>query len=520
MSVQPARESKTRPPATTHSGKPISPLPLSLPKTTGSLCPECLAVIPATLEAVDGRVMMRKTCPGHGTYREVIFSDVNLYRKMEEWHFGDGRGFSNPAETGEGECPGRCGICGHHTGQTSLANVDLTSRCNLSCSVCFADADRAPYDLSFEQAVGILKTFRAQRPAPAFAVQFSGGEPTLHPRFLDIVSAARDLGFTHIQAATNGLKFAEGDFALRAREAGLQYLYLQFDGVTDDVYLKFRGRRLLDAKLEVLESARRAGLRVVFVPTIARGVNDHQIGDLFRLAFRYLDVVSGISFQPQSFIGRFPEADRLGNRFTLSDLAREFSLQTGVTHPVEDWFPLSSVTPLVRFAGGLAGKEFVNQACHPHCGLMSLLFVDPRGNAVPLTRFLDLFGLLKEVDRLAGTAQPVKGKTLSKLMALFAFQRYFDGGKAPEGLTFFRFLKTLDGFADKKYSWGAAHKGHTYKTFYVLGMHFMDVYNFDLARVSRCGVHYAGPDGKIYPFCTYNAGPVYRRRVEDGVAAP
>ncbi len=505
---------------TTLSGKTVQPLDFALPKRTLSLCPECLATIPAVLEAEDGRVMMRKSCPAHGTFSDVVFSDVELYLRMGEWYFGDGKGFSNPAEDPGGDCPERCGICGFHTCHTSLANVDLTSRCNMSCGVCFANANRAPFDLSFDQAVEILRRFRAQRPAPAFAVQFSGGEPTLHPRFLDIVSSARELGFSHIQVATNGLKFADADFAARAREAGLQYLYLQMDGVTDDVFLKFRGKALFETKLRIMESARRAGLRIVFVPTVARGVNDHQIGDLYRLAFRNLDLVSGISFQPLSFIGRRLEADRLKARFTLSDLAREFSLQTGVTHPVEDWFPLNSAGPLVRFAGAVSGTDFVNHACHPHCGLMTLLFVDDLGSAVPVTRFLDLLGLLKAVDRLTGTTGRMKANVLSRMKALHAFHRFFDGKKAPKGLNFYRFLKTLDGFADKKYSWGEEHKGHTYKTFYLLAMHFMDGYNFDLERVSRCGVHYAGPDGRIYPFCTYNAGPAYRNRVENGIANP
>ena len=129
-----------------------------------------------------------------------------------------------------------------------------------------------------------------------------------------------------------------------------------------------------------------------------------------------------------------------------------------------------------------------------------------------------LFRSLSEFDRLSGTAGRSGRKTLSGIRVLHAFHRYFDGRSAPEGLTFYRFLKTLDGFADKKYTWEERYRGYTYKTFYVLGMHFMDAYNFDLERVSRCGVHYAAPDGRIYPFCTYNSGPVFRRRAEDTVA--
>lgn len=501
---------------TTLAGREIPPITRSLPRMVRSLCPECLRTIPAEEFVEDGQVLMRKACPDHGSFRDLVFSDAEMFLRLEEWHFGDGQGFANPAEDGEGACPHRCGICGWHTSHTSLANVDLTARCNLDCPVCFADANRHTYELSFDQAVDTLRRLRAQRPAPAFAVQFTGGEPTVHPRFLDIVASARTLGFSHIQVASNGLKLADPDFARQARDAGLQYIYLQMDGISDDVYLQLRGRPLFEVKLATLESARRAGLRVIFVPTIVRGVNDHQIGDLFRLAFEHLDVLSGISFQPVTFTGRVPEGDRLRQRFTLADLAHEFAAQTGLTNPREDWFPLSSAVPLIRYAGALTGASLVNHTCHPHCGIMSLLFVDRDRRAVPITRFLDLRGLLSDIERLAARTRRSRVKLLSKARALHALNRHFRSDRAPDGLTFFRFLQTLDGFADKKYSWDDRYRGYTYKTFYLAGMHFMDAYNYDLERVARCGVHYSAPDGRIYPFCTYNSGPMFRSRVERG----
>jgi len=502
----------------TLAGRQIPPISRALPRTVRSLCPECGRVIPAEEFVEDGRVIMQKNCQAHGSFRDIVFSDAEMFLRLEAWHFGDGQGFANPGGAEAGECPDRCGICGWHTSHTSLANVDLTSRCNLTCPVCFADANGRPYELSLDQAVGTLTRLRAQCPSPAFAVQFSGGEPTVHPRFLDIVASAKALGFSHIQVASNGLKLADPDYACRAREAGLQYVYLQMDGVSDDVFVQMRGRRLLAKKLAVLESARKAGLRIIFVPTIAKGVNDQQVGDLFRLAFEHLDVLSGICFQPMTFTGRIPEGDRLRQRFTLSDMAREFSAQTGLTHPLEDWFPLSSAVPLIRFAGALSGAALVNHTCHPHCGLMTLLFVDQQRRAVPITRFLDLYRLLKDIETLAAKTRKSRVRVLSKVRALQALKRHFDADRAPEGLTFFRFLQTLDGFADKKYSWDDTYKGYTYKTFYVTGMHFMDSYNYDLERVSRCGVHYSAPDGRLYPFCTYNSGPTYRKRVEQGVA--
>ena len=500
----------------TLAGRQIPPISRALPRTVRSLCPECGRVIPAEEFVEDGRVVMRKSCQAHGSFRDIVFSDAEMFLRMEAWHFGDGQGFANPAGAEEGECPDRCGICGWHTSHTSLANVDLTSRCNLTCPVCFADANGRPYELSMDQAVGTLKRLRAQCPSPAFAVQFSGGEPTVHPRFLDIVASAKALGFSHIQVASNGLKLADPDYARRARDAGLQYVYLQMDGVSDDVFVQMRGRPLLAEKLAVLESARKAGLRIIFVPTIAKGVNDQQMGALFRLAFEHLDVLSGICFQPMTFTGRVPEGDRLRQRFTLSDMAREISAQTGLTHPMDDWFPLSSAVPLIRFAGALTGAALVNHTCHPHCGLMTLLFVDQERRAVPITRFLDLYRLLKDIEELAAKTRKARVRVLSKVRALQALKRHFDADRAPDGLTFLRFLRTLDGYADKKYSWDDRYRGHTYKTFYLAGMHFMDAYNYDLERVCRCGVHYAAPDGRMYPFCSYNSGPTYRDRVERG----
>ncbi|RPJ54366.1 MAG: radical SAM protein, partial [Acidobacteria bacterium] len=161
----------------TLTGHAVVPLARSLPRTIRSLCPECLQVIPATEFVEDGRVWMQKRCPTHGDVRDLVFSDAELFLRLESWHFGDGVGFANPSPDGEGACPERCGICGGHTSHTSLANVDLTSRCNLACRVCFADASRHPYELTYEQAVETLRRLRAQRPAPAFAVQFTGGEP-------------------------------------------------------------------------------------------------------------------------------------------------------------------------------------------------------------------------------------------------------------------------------------------------------------------------------------------------------
>jgi 7,8-dihydro-6-hydroxymethylpterin dimethyltransferase len=175
-------------PKTTYSGAPIQPLVKGLPKTTQSLCPECTTLIPARIFEDSGKVVMEKRCPDHGHFRDIVFSDVKMYLQMEEWSFGDNRGFSNPAVANDTTCPTDCGVCNLHTSHTGLANLDLTNRCNLTCPVCFANANTSGYiyEPSFEMVRGMLSTLRNQRPVPNRIVQFSGGEPTIYPRFLEI----------------------------------------------------------------------------------------------------------------------------------------------------------------------------------------------------------------------------------------------------------------------------------------------------------------------------------------------
>jgi hypothetical protein len=510
-------------PKTTYTGSPIEPLEKGLPKTTQSLCPECLQVIDARLFAERGVVYMEKSCAAHGYFRDKIYSDEKLYLKMEEFEFGDNRGLENPQIPNATRCPDDCGMCSLHTSHTVLSNVDLTNRCNLTCPVCFANANVQGYlyEPSFEQVRLMLKTLRDQRPVPNRVVQFSGGEPTLYPRFHDVLRMATEMGFTHIQCATNGILFADLEFAQQAHEAGLHTLYLQFDGVTDDVYLRTRGQRLLEKKLAAIENCRKAGLKIIFVPTIVKGVNDHEIGDMIRLAIDNVDCVSGFSFQPVCFTGRINRRELEQKRYTQSDLAHDVADQTGLTDKYDDWFPLSCISPFSKLLSGLQNFNRPNLTSHPHCAMGTYLYVDPASKkAVPITKFFDMPAMLRDTDMLARQAAGAKIKLFTKINAWQKLRRHFKPEFAPPGLTFERFLQTLQGMTDHSHGRGAGDGTFTYKTLLVAGMHFMDAYNYDIARVKRCVIHYPAPNGMIYPFCVYNSGPCFREKIEREFSVP
>ncbi len=510
-------------PKTTYLGDVIHQVPKGLPKRTQSLCPECNQLIEAEIHEEDGHVFMDKTCPEHGFFRDRLSSDVELYLKMEKWNFGDGRGLTNPAVSDATVCPDHCGLCNMHSSHTGLANVDLTNRCNLNCPVCFANANHSGYlyEPGIEQIRKMLQALRDTKPVAGRVVQFSGGEPTIHPQFIEILRMAKEMGFSHIQAATNGIRLTDPDFALQCKEAGLHTLYLQLDGVTDDVYRKTRGENLAEKKLAVIRSCRKADLKIVFVPTIVKGLNDHQVGDIVRLAIENIDVVSGISFQPVAFTGRISKHELAEKRYTLSDLAYSVQEQTGLINARADWFPLACTVPFSKLISSLRGDPTIHFTCHPQCAMGTYFFVNHEtGEAVPASRFIDIGAMLQEIDKLSKKSGNFLSKLYTEVQVWNSLRKHFHEDKAPSGLTFKKFLQTLQGMTDKKYGRGEMDGKFTYKTLMVAGMHFMDSYNYDVERVKRCLVHYAAPNGHLYPFCTYNSGPTFRERIEKQYSVP
>jgi tetraether lipid synthase len=234
-----------------------------------------------------------------------------------------------------------------------------------------------------------------------------------------------------------------------------------------------------------------------------------------------IDCVSGISFQPVAFTGRISRHELESKRFTLSDFAHAVHRQTAICDPYEDWFPLSCVTPFSKLLSALRGELTTHLSCHPHCSVGTYLFVDPKGNATPVTRFVDIGPMLQEMDLLAREASQARVKFFSKVKTWNLLRRFFHEERAPEGLTFNKFLQTLQGMTDKRYGRGEKEQaGFTYRTLMVAGMHFMDGYNYDIERVKRCVIHYAAPNGMIYPFCAYNAGPMFRETIEEAYSVP
>ena len=485
---------------------PQSGVKLQVIKETKSLCPECLKVLDATIYEEDNKVYIKKECSEHGKVAEIYWSDFEQYKRAETLRV-EGTGINNPrTETKQG-CPNDCGICPEHKSHTGLAIIDITNRCNLTCPVCFANAAAAGYvyEPTKEQIFEMLENLRKNEPVPPPALQFSGGEPTIRKDLFDLVKKAKEVGFHHVEVNTNGLRLSKSlDFCRGLLEAGVSTVYLQFDGLTSDVYKFTRGVDLLAIKMKAIENCREVGLSLVLVVTLVKGVNDHQIGDIIRFAIKNFDVVRCVNVQPVSICGRIAEDEREKMRITIPDFMQKVEEQTEGKIKVSDFYPVPTVVPISRAVASLKGKNYVEFTTHPHCGMATYAFVE--GNdLIPINRYGNVDKFIQSMKKVYEDAQ--KGNKKRAKLRLIGTLRHIKFGLLRKYLM--PILKS-----GSYESLGELHR----KMLLISAMHFMDPYNFDIERLQRCCIHYAVPDGRIIPFCAMNS--IHRQKVEEKMGIP
>jgi len=483
---------------------------------TKSLCPECKQVINATVYEENGQVLFEKTCAEHGTFNDVYWSDAALYKKFAQFQH-DGTGVDNPMTERDKGCPYDCGLCPEHKTTTVLSLIDVTNRCNQKCPVCFANAAATGYvyEPSIEQIREMMQPLTREKPVRNWAIQFSGGEPTVRDDLPAIIRMARDLGFIQIQIATNGIRLANSvEYCRELMEAGLHTVYLQFDGMTPEPYHHIRGFNALPTKLRAIENCRKGGLKsITLVPTLIRGVNDDQIGDILWFASHNLDVVKGVNMQPVSFAGRINQEDREKWRFTIPDAFRCIEEQTDGEITRDDFYPVPCVVPISNFAEVKKGMPQVKFTMHPHCGAGTYIYMED-GKYIPITRFIDVEGLFKYLSEVAGKYDHTTINKLHVTASIIShLTQFIDAKKAPKSVD----VKKLLINALTKGTEDVIKQFHR-KTLFLGIMHFQDLYNIDLERVQRCGIHYATPDGRVISFCSYNT--LHREIVEHKFSVP
>lgn len=484
-----------------------------LPKKTYSLCPVCAKRIPARVFERDGKVWIEKTCPEHGKFKEIYFSDVKMYNKFRKFGY-NGKGVSNPNTKSTNNCPFDCGLCSNHKSHTCLANISVTNRCDLRCWYCFYFAKEGGnvYEPSLEQIREMLKVGRAEKPVPPNAIQLTGGNPELRPDLIDIIKICKEEGYDHVQLNTQGTYKLRKDakFAKDVKKAGVNTVYLSFDGVSKKANPKNHWEIPY-----IFENLRKANLGAVLVPTVIKGINDHELGSMVNFALNNLDIVRGVNFQPVSLVGRMPRNEREKRRITIPEVIGDLEEQTNGVILKEDFYPIPVVRPITRFVEAITGKPQYSLSSHFACGAATYLFLEG-DKVIPVTRFVDVEGFLEYLDKKAEEIENGKNKYIVASKILLNLRKFIDKEKEPKYLNFFKLLFN----ALVKHNYKALGEIH-HKSLFIGMMHFQDLYNYDVERVERCIIHYLMPNKKIIPFCTFNVLPErYRDKIQEEFSIP
>jgi uncharacterized radical SAM superfamily Fe-S cluster-containing enzyme len=303
-----------------------------------SVCPVCLKSLPACKVEENGNIYLEKTCPEHGPFKSLIWrQNARHYR---DWARGSirGSGAAQNFHDKDKGCPNDCGLCPEHKTRACTMVLEVTHRCNLACPVCFADAGGQHQDPSIETIQGMYETTVKAAGYPT--IQLSGGEPTLRDDLPQIAALGREMGFNHILINTNGIRIAEEiDYLQRLKDSGAGTIYLQFDGVSDDVYRAIRGKDLLEIKKRAIANCTLVKIGVVLVPTIVPGINDNQLGDIIWFAKEWIPTVKGVHFQPVSYFGRYPHPPADRDRMTIPDVINALETQTHGEIKADNFLP-------------------------------------------------------------------------------------------------------------------------------------------------------------------------------------
>lgn len=425
----------------------------SLPR---SVCPECLRPVRAYHEADGEDVYLVKHCPEHGTFRTIVWRGAPDFTGWSRVKIPSlPKQPFTPVEKG---CPYDCGLCAAHRQHTCTAVMEITWRCDLGCRFCFASsAKKAEPDPSQEDIRHLLQ--RVIDASGFCNIQLSGGEPTIREDLPEIIHMAKAMGFPFVQLNTNGLRIAcENGYAQRLADAGLDSVFLQFDGVDDTVYSVLRGKKLFAQKMQAIHQLSVANIGIVLVPTVVPGVNTHQLGDIITLATEYSPAVRAVHFQPVSYFGRYPKAPEDSERITLPEVMQLLETQTN---------------------GYMHATDFIPPGCeHSHCSFHANYMITEDRKLIRLS----------SGAKCGCTPQPA-GKGATKAKSFVRRQWATPEKDSPSAAH-----DDLDAFIAR----AATH------TLAVSAMAFQDAWTLDLERLKGCCIHIVSPDGRLIPFCAYN----------------
>ncbi|MDR2878399.1 MAG: radical SAM protein [Fusobacteriales bacterium] len=422
--------------------------------TTKSLCPVCLKKISADYTAEDGKVYLFKECDLHGSFKTLVWDNEGHFRQF----YKPDSNKDKPLNTKKikAGCPFDCGICESHRQATCCVLLEVTDRCNLNCPVCFSKAGSGiSSDPSLEK-ISEWYEMLLESGGP-FNIQLSGGEPTLRHDLDEIIKLGKNKGFDFFQLNTNGIRIGEDmTYLKKLADSGLNTVFLQFDGFSDSTFEYLRGKNILDKKLQAIENCKKLNIGVVLVPTVKKGINDKEIGDIINFAADNIPHIRSVHFQPMSFFGRYEKAPDNEDRMTIYKILEEIEKQTNGKMKIKDFESGSAEHSLCSFHGDFF-KE--NDEIRP----------------------------VKLKSNSCCSSQSAR-KSVAGKWSMMKFES--SSVKEKNGFN----LQSIDSFLDKINN----------NKISISGMAFQDVWNLDIDRLQKCYIHTVSQNSGLIPFCAYN----------------
>ncbi len=436
---------------------------------TRSICPECRRVVDAWVLLRDNKVYMRKRCPDHGVHEGLVYADAEAYVSLSRFNKPGTLPLEFGSEVREG-CPHDCGLCPDHQQHACLGIIEVNSTCNMDCPLCFATAGPG-FNLSLEEVEDCLDAFVRAEGRPE-VVQFSGGEPTIHPQTVEMLRAAKKRPIRHVMINTNGKRIATDDAFLDQLAELRPSIYFQFDGFEAETYRVIRNEpEILDEKLRALDRLASIDLPTVLVPAVERGVNEHEVGRIVRFGIDH-PAVRGINFQPAFHAGRHASHDPM-QRMTIPDILALVAEQTDGLFQVSDFVPVP--------------------CCFPTCNSVTYAYVDG-DRVVPLPRVVNVYDYL---DYIANKAVPDFSSEIRR-----ALEGLWSSSAMPGS------AKSAEDFAVSCAACGlpeAVDAGElSRRIFMIMLQDFMDPWTFNQKNLMKCCKEFLLPGAVQVPFCAYN----------------
>jgi uncharacterized radical SAM superfamily Fe-S cluster-containing enzyme len=434
---------------------------------TLSICSTCLRRVDAKVIFEDEKVFMIKHCPHHGKEKVLIATDIDYYKNTRNYNKPSEAPQKTNTSTHYG-CPYDCGLCADHEQHSCLTVIEVTDRCNLTCPTCYAmSSPHYGRHRTLEEIEKMLDIIVENEGQPD-VIQISGGEPTIHPQFFEILDIAKTKPIRHLMINTNGVRIAKDkEFTARLATYTPDFeVYLQFDSFKPDVLERMRGKDLTDIRKQAIENLNEVNLSTTLVVTLQKGVNDDEMGAIIDYAVKQ-PCVRGVTFQPVQVAGRTDDFDPATDRITLTEVRQRILEQSPI------W----------------TANDIIPVPCNPDALAMAYaLKID--GQVFPLTRYVDPTVLL---NNSRNTIVYEQDERLHQHVL-----KIFSTGISTDAAV--NDMQSLLCCLPQVQAPGLDYTN----LFRIVIMRFLDAYDFDVRAIKKSCVHIVHKDGRIIPFETMN----------------